>query len=97
MKVINLIKKNNISFQTEREKETGKKEIAHKNTLLACALIWSDTYRVQWKVKHDNMIYLQVQSPRSQVSADQCGAISIITLKLFEVLDPASQRIEVGF
>lgn len=51
----------------------------------------SDAYRIQGKIKHDDMVYIQVQSPGSQICADQCGAISIITLKFFEVFNPVLQ------
>lgn len=48
----------------------------------------NDSYRVRGKIKHDNMIYIQVESPGSQVGAHQCGAISIITFKPLEVFNP---------
>lgn len=48
----------------------------------------SMAYRVQGKVKHDNMIDIQVQSPSGQVSADECRAISIIALEPLQVLNP---------
>jgi hypothetical protein len=51
-----------------------------------------DTHRIQRKVKHDNMIYIQVQTPSSQVRANQCRAIFTVTLKLVEVFNPAFKR-----
>lgn len=49
------------------------------------------TYWVHREIKHDNMINIQIQSPSSQVSANQCRAISIFTLKFFEILNPANK------
>jgi hypothetical protein len=46
-------------------------------------------HRIQREVKHDNMINIQVQTPSSQICANQCGAIIVVTLELVEVFNPA--------